>query len=108
METIKTTLHAHLGASFAEIITSLAETSRRAEQKHLRQEGGQQGDAEVRLMDCLEVYQMIGAWREAEEVLRKYVRRKAEKVRISSGWERVVSILTGHAVILDRDIGGTP
>jgi hypothetical protein len=84
METIKTTLHAHLAASFSEIITSLSEASHRASRSHPRHGEVKHGDIEARLVDCLEVYEMIGGWREAEEVLRKFVRRKAEKV--STRW----------------------
>ncbi|KAJ9114193.1 hypothetical protein QFC20_001709 [Naganishia adeliensis] len=84
METIKTTLHAHLAGAFSETITSLSEASNRATQTHLRQGEVKQGDIEARLMECLEVYEMIGGWREAEEVLRKFVRRKAEKIVTST------------------------
>lgn len=47
-------------------------------------------------MDCLEVYEMIGGWREAEEVLRKYVRREAEKVRTLAiaRWRMLLNIDT--------------
>lgn len=48
---------------------------------------------------------MIGGWREAEEVLRKFVRRKAEKVSI--GRSSTGNMLIGEWVFLDCNLHST-
>lgn len=41
----------------------------------------QQEEIQGRLLDCLDVYAMIEGWRDAEEVLRRHVKREVSKVR---------------------------
>jgi hypothetical protein len=41
-------------------------------------------------MDCLEVYETIGGWREAEEVLRHFVKREAKEVSYHDVLQRVL------------------
>ena len=80
---MKSTLNAHLAAVFSEIITLLSDISRRAQQQRLQRDQIQYGDIKTQLMNCLEVYEMAGGWREAEEVLRQFVKREAQEVRHS-------------------------
>ncbi|KAJ9104921.1 hypothetical protein QFC19_003716 [Naganishia cerealis] len=79
VNTLKSTLQSHLEKSFSEIITSLS-SNYGASRSLQNLDSRQQDDVKGKLLDCLEVYSMIDGWRDAEEVLRKFVKREVSKI----------------------------
>ncbi|KAJ9098237.1 hypothetical protein QFC21_004566 [Naganishia friedmannii] len=79
VSTLKSTLQSHLAKSFSEIISSLSNKYDPTRLQHTI-DSRQQEEIKGRLLDCLDVYAMLEGWRDAEEVLRRHVKREVSKI----------------------------
>ncbi|KAJ9117561.1 hypothetical protein QFC22_004411 [Naganishia vaughanmartiniae] len=79
VSTLKSTLQSHLAMSFSEIISSLSNNYEPTRPQQTA-DNRQQEEIKARLLDCLDVYAMIEGWRDAEEVLRRHVKREVSKI----------------------------
>lgn len=91
MHTIRTTLHARLAALLRETLRSLPDEGRPSPTSASSTSGGtvrgrssertrRADEAREQLRECLKVYDAVEGWREAEDVVREFIRDDLEEV----------------------------